>query len=135
MGAGTSGSGASGSGTARRLLWGDREVARLPGLALMIALLKAGVVYAALGASQRIAVSDLKDAVTTYALPDMRVDVNCASEAEMTLLPGIGPRLAERIVQDREQHGRFATLEDLTRVKWIGAGIVQRARPFAMAGE
>jgi len=35
-------------------------------------------------------------------------------------LPGIGPATAAAIVTDREQHGPFASVDDLSRVRGIG---------------
>ena len=52
--------------------------------------------------------------------PDMRLDLNTASAAELTVLPGIGPRLAERIVGDRPARGPFRSIADLDRVHRIG---------------
>lgn len=52
--------------------------------------------------------------------PDMRIDLNRASAGELRVLPGIGPRLSERIVLDREANGPFRTLDDLRRVPGIG---------------
>ncbi len=48
------------------------------------------------------------------------VDINTAGVAELEQLPGIGPTLARRIVDDRERHGPFATPEALARVEGIG---------------
>jgi competence protein ComEA len=49
------------------------------------------------------------------------VSVNTASEAELDQLPGIGPALARAIVAERTAHGPFRTLEDLRRVRGLGA--------------
>ena len=46
--------------------------------------------------------------------------INRASAAELERLPGIGPVLAERIVQYRARAGGFRSLEELKRVKGIG---------------
>jgi competence ComEA-like helix-hairpin-helix protein len=62
------------------------------------------------------------------------VDVNRASEEELTRLPGIGPALAARIVAFREAHGPFATLEDLERVSGIGPQTVLGLGDAAVAG-
>ena len=51
---------------------------------------------------------------------DAPVDVNRASAAELERLPGVGPVLAQRIVDYREEHGPFATAEDLLDVPGIG---------------
>lgn len=52
--------------------------------------------------------------------PDGRIDLNRATAAELTALPGIGPVLAERIVSHREEHGGFRSVEDLRAVSGIG---------------
>jgi len=49
-----------------------------------------------------------------------QVDVNTATVVELERLPGIGPSLARRIVEDRVAHGPFQRLEELQRVKGIG---------------
>ena len=54
------------------------------------------------------------------ALQTGKVKVNLADEAALTELPGIGPVLAESIVKEREEHGRFFYPEDLLAVKGIG---------------
>jgi competence protein ComEA len=48
------------------------------------------------------------------------LNVNTASAAELETLPGIGPALAERIVEYRGQHGPFASVEALLDVSGIG---------------
>ena len=65
-------------------------------------------------------------------LPDMRLDLNSAPAAELAALPGIGPRLAARIVASRENDGRFVSVDDLQRVKWIGPAIVDDIRPYVV---
>lgn len=50
------------------------------------------------------------------------VNLNAADEAALTALPGIGEELAARIVEYREEHGPFETVEDLTEVSGIGQG-------------
>lgn len=45
-------------------------------------------------------------------------------------LPGIGPRLAERIVLDRQKNGDFGCLQALERVKGIGKATVKRLSKY-----
>lgn len=44
----------------------------------------------------------------------------CATADELQQLNGVGPALAQRIVDDRKANGAFATIEDLKRVSGIG---------------
>ena len=55
------------------------------------------------------------------------VDVNRASAEELTALPGIGPALAERILDERRKQ-MFSSVEDLERVRGIGPATVERLR-------
>ena len=48
------------------------------------------------------------------------VNINTASEAELTSLPGVGEATAAKIVADRQANGSFKTKEDLKRVSGIG---------------
>lgn len=57
------------------------------------------------------------------------VNVNEADWPELSVLPGIGPVLAQRIVASREQDGPFRSVDDLRRVRGIGPITVERLRP------
>lgn len=52
--------------------------------------------------------------------PSGKVNINTASVAELQQLNGVGPSLAQRIVDDRKANGAFSTIEDLKRVSGIG---------------
>ncbi|CAA9242652.1 MAG: Late competence protein ComEA, DNA receptor [uncultured Blastococcus sp.] len=54
---------------------------------------------------------------------DGRVDLNRAGAAELDALPGIGPVLAQRIVDHREREGPFRSVEQLDDVPGIGPAI------------
>ncbi len=69
----------------------------------------------------------------SFHWPDSRIDINSAGLAQLDLLPGIGPGLAQRIAADRLANGRFTSVDDLTRVPGIGPRIIERIRPFAVA--
>lgn len=49
-----------------------------------------------------------------------KININQAAAGELKQLRGIGPKLAERIVQYREEHGPFRSPEDIMKVKGIG---------------
>ncbi|MEG0472594.1 MAG: helix-hairpin-helix domain-containing protein [Solibacillus sp.] len=50
-----------------------------------------------------------------------KVNLNQATESELTALPGIGPSKATAIIQHRTEVGKFQTTEDLKNVSGIGA--------------
>ncbi len=54
------------------------------------------------------------------AKPAMVVNVNTATAAELEQLPGVGPRVAARIVDYRTKKGPFRKLEELMNVQGIG---------------
>ncbi len=60
-----------------------------------------------------------------------RIDLNTAPAAELELLPGIGPALAARIIEERENEGPFESVDDLQRVRGIGPRTVERIREHA----
>ena len=49
-----------------------------------------------------------------------KVNINEAMQTELEELPGIGPSLASRIIEYREQNGDFKKIEELQNVKGIG---------------
>ena len=54
------------------------------------------------------------------------INVNEASAELLAELPGIGPSKADAIIAEREAHGPYKDLEDLTRVKGVGQNTVAR---------
>ena len=48
------------------------------------------------------------------------VNINVATQEELELLPGIGPVIAQRIVEYRETYGPFSTIEAIQNVPGIG---------------
>ena len=59
------------------------------------------------------------------------VDVNRASADQLEELPGVGPAIAAAIVSHREQHGPFATVDDLVDVRGIGEAKLEQLRDHA----
>ncbi|MCL2820053.1 MAG: helix-hairpin-helix domain-containing protein [Oscillospiraceae bacterium] len=51
---------------------------------------------------------------------DGKININLATQSELTDLPGIGNVLASRIIDYRRQHGDFSRIEDLRNVSGIG---------------
>jgi len=63
-------------------------------------------------------------------LPGQTLDVNTATADELTRLPGVGPGLAQRIVEFRLQNGPFQSTDDLQNVPGLGASKFERLAPF-----
>jgi competence protein ComEA len=61
------------------------------------------------------------------------IDLNKASRQEFLELPGIGEKLADRILQYRKEHGRFRSVEELREVPGIGKKRMERLRPLIIA--
>ena len=59
-----------------------------------------------------------------------RLDLNRATTEELALLPGIGSKLAERIVVERTRRGGFARVEDVDDVRGVGPKTCERLRAF-----
>ena len=60
--------------------------------------------------------------LTTFcvAVAAEKININKASIEELTTLKKIGPKIAERIVQYREENGDFKKIDDITNVKGVG---------------
>lgn len=61
-------------------------------------------------------------------LRPQKVPINTATVDELQQVKGIGEAMAKRIVQYRETHGAFQTLEDIKKVKGVGERTFERWR-------
>jgi competence protein ComEA len=59
-----------------------------------------------------------------------KINLNRASAEELQTLPGVGPVLAQRMVEWRKAHGRYRTVDDLQEVKGIGRKRLEQLRPL-----
>jgi competence protein ComEA len=58
------------------------------------------------------------------------VNINTADSEQLSLLPRVGPTVAQRIVDFRQENGRFQTLEDLMLVRGIGEKTFELIKPY-----
>ncbi len=70
------------------------------------------------------------DNVVASAVNSVGVDLNTASEFLLKYVSGIGPKLAERLVEYREEHGSFKSRENLKDVPGLGDGIFEQSAGF-----
>ncbi|MGP1346588.1 MAG: ComEA family DNA-binding protein [Phycisphaerales bacterium] len=70
----------------------------------------------------------------TNEVSPARLNINTATQDELETLPGIGPALARRIIEERRTNGPFVSVDDLERVRGIGPASVQRLRLLIVAG-
>ncbi|HNU05099.1 MAG TPA: Tex family protein [Anaerolineae bacterium] len=75
------------------------------------------------------------DAVVEDAVNAVGVDVNTASPALLQYVAGIGPKLAQAIVAQRDQQGPFQQRRDLLKVKGLGPKAYQQAAGFLRVPE
>ena len=63
------------------------------------------------------------------------LDLNSARLEDLLELPGIGEKLAQRLVEYRKSHGGFRSVDDLRNVRGIGAKRMERLRPLVVTRE
>ena len=62
--------------------------------------------------------------------PSGVVNINSADAAQLSMLPRVGPKAAERIIAYRTEHGPFKKTSDLMQVKGIGAKTFERLSQY-----
>ena len=74
-------------------------------------------------------------ALAAGAEAEGKVNINTADHEELITLPGIGPALAGRILEYREEHGSFRRIEDLRNVRGIGEKSFLNMRDHVTVGK
>ena len=69
-----------------------------------------------------------QESAETQAREQYTVNINLASEGELVSLNGIGSSKAQAIILYREMFGNFKTVDELAKVKGIGAKTVEKNR-------
>ncbi|WP_340105882.1 ComEA family DNA-binding protein [Rhodohalobacter sp. 8-1] len=74
-------------------------------------------------------IKSLEKPEPAQASPDtIRININKASAKELQQLPGIGPAYSERIVEWRNEHGNFSSVEQLLEIRGIGPVRLEKIR-------
>jgi competence protein ComEA len=69
-------------------------------------------------------------AETPATAPTGVININTADVAQLSLLPRVGAKAAQRIVDYRTQHGRFAKATDIMQVKGFGDKSFERLSSY-----
>jgi len=67
--------------------------------------------------------------------PTAKVNLNTASVEQLTTLPGVGPKLAARIVEYRQKSGTFRNTQELMNVQGIGEKNFAKIEAWLSVGE
>jgi competence protein ComEA len=92
--------------------------------ALVLVLAVAGAALAAPAAPAPAAATTVSATATVGG----KVNVNTADVKALMRLSGVGRRVAEKIVEYRQAHGPFKTVEDLRKVDGVGPALVDKNR-------
>jgi len=93
---------------------------------LMAAIL--GVAVSAAAASAQNKATTPKAAATATATAP--VNLNTATVEQLATIPGVGPRMAERIIDYRQKNGGFKKVEDLMNVSGVGEKSFLKMKPL-----
>jgi competence protein ComEA len=74
--------------------------------------------------------SSAAKSATTAAAPTTPVNINTATQEQLETLPGLGAKVAQRIIEYRQKNGNFKKVEDLMNVKGIGEKSFLKLKPM-----
>jgi len=92
------------------------------------------VLFLALAAVAPLAAQESAPAANARVASD-RVNLNTATPSQIATLPGIGPKMAQLIVEHREKTGGFKKIEELMQVKGIGEKSFLKLKELVTVGD
>jgi len=66
---------------------------------------------------------------------EKKININTASSVELQKLPRVGPKVAQRIIDFRNQNGNFKSIEEIMKVRGIGEKIFKQIKDMITVGE
>jgi competence protein ComEA len=94
----------------------------------VLACLALAALLGAAGSVAALAAGEKQDSAS-------RVDLNSATREQLMQVKGIGPALADRIIEFRKEHGPFRRVEDMMKVRGIGEKSLAKLRPYLTVGK
>jgi competence protein ComEA len=92
-------------------------------------ILMAAMLAIALGGTAAIAQSKATTPKAT-ATATAPVNLNTATAEQLATIPGVGPKMAERIIEYRQKNGGFKRVEDLMNVSGVGEKSFLKMKPL-----
>jgi competence protein ComEA len=74
-------------------------------------------------------------AASAAKAPAGKVNLNTATVEQLTTVPGVGPKLAARIVEQRQKSGSFKSVQEILTVKGIGEKNLAKIQTYLTVGE
>ena len=68
------------------------------------------------GENSKRYINNIQSSSSTSTSSSKKVNINTATQEELDTLPGIGPSIAGKIIEYREQNGKFSNIEDIKEV-------------------
>ena len=67
---------------------------------------------------------------SSNSLKNNKININKATQTELETIPGIGPSLALKIINYREENGKFSSIEEIKKVSGIGDSKYNQIKDF-----
>lgn len=78
----------------------------------------------------KLYVPTLQDLELQQEAESRKININKATQADLMTLPGVGEAKANQIIQYREEHGAFQSIEDIMLISGIKEGLFQKIKDY-----